>query len=569
MPDKPIKDWLEPVGPKDWNLYQSPTKAVDPWDCEKWPDSPYCGGKVLNKDWLGLDPSFSKNKCETCITITPTFIKFGLPPYTICKRSSDPACQAPEPTGPTTGRQLNKLPKGSPVPNRCSDGQKFTLVLYQSNVSFNWWLAKGQDWKWRVSYRNLEALLTYTPYKYGYFERGNIYDENFFSNANQIENGPGYCIVLVYLTAYFGNLSHDSATGQIQFNGDNIRSKTCVARVRFRRQYQDINYYGYGDDGTVVSIPAFPVVAPAFDVRSTVDFAGWDLSPCPQGDNYEPPPQRDTEEEPPDDGMCCKETTELLRLIAKRLGTDQFPAKVPTTLFDSKDDDKGKSIESLTELTGWFIEQVDGLVGQWPSTIEVKDIDPTTQGDQTRKFVYPNISEALTEVLTMSIKQSVDADVTIEFLMRMVSELLSMKNLEVSNESYLKAISDFLGFRFNFRPIEVRYAFDPENLDSLQGIFNDATKYVQGISAEEKESALGYLQKAAFAAGIIKAVHFRSLKDIGKITGQFGFKDGKGVDADKEFIQWIRDVNNPQSPANKDQPTPNVDKITPPPNSTP
>lgn len=70
---KPPPEGLIPVG--DSGIYLSPNiaknKEVSPFDCEQWPDSPYCGGVPWTKTPIGFDIDFGFDGCGAWIQGTP------------------------------------------------------------------------------------------------------------------------------------------------------------------------------------------------------------------------------------------------------------------------------------------------------------------------------------------------------------------------------------------------------------------------------------------------------------------------------------------------------------------
>lgn len=79
----------------DWGLVATPGGAVDPYDCERWPNSPFCGGGWDTKLSTGLDEiSIAINECEIILTFEWKVLGFGMPDFSIGWRNPD--CE-PEP----------------------------------------------------------------------------------------------------------------------------------------------------------------------------------------------------------------------------------------------------------------------------------------------------------------------------------------------------------------------------------------------------------------------------------------------------------------------------------------
>lgn len=78
-------------------FWRSSNEPVEPWDCERWPNSPYCGGSVGNP--FGTVSSTliipSSTSCETCITWQPNFLGIPGPVSRVCYRKDSEYCKVP------------------------------------------------------------------------------------------------------------------------------------------------------------------------------------------------------------------------------------------------------------------------------------------------------------------------------------------------------------------------------------------------------------------------------------------------------------------------------------------
>jgi hypothetical protein len=174
-----MHDHLVPIG--NTGIWVTPNEPVDPRDCDRWPDSPYCTsvgidplnagiqsgidlatqgeigydtfdplsglgideysaindlasrGRTFNPwNLANLEPSVTINSCEQCITITPTLFYISLPPYTICSRATTPECLArlqPEPPPPP-----DALPDDIWQPNTTGAGH--SMCWYRVAITF-------------------------------------------------------------------------------------------------------------------------------------------------------------------------------------------------------------------------------------------------------------------------------------------------------------------------------------------------------------------------------------------------------------------------------------------------
>lgn len=282
---------------------------------------------------------------------------------------------------------------------------------------------------------------------------------------------------------------------------------------------------------------------------------------CPPLSNTQAPPAPpySPNGEPP---MCnCEETQDLLRLIARRLGTDSYPVTVPKSLVDSENTTEKQ--ESLTELLFWTIKQMDGLAGQFPIEIEIKDADPSQQGDQARKVKVPNIAEGIAELLGLNIKTSGNSDIHTSFLMRLAAEVIATKNAALVTQDYAKANASYLGYKGNTVKRKVNYAFNVTKLENLERILEESEKNIIGWQDEDKNTVQAYLEKLMFAAGIIKQAFFRPNSEQDKLLEQISNVLGLGQDdeaVDDNWREFLKAINNPENPFNANSPI--IPKVT-------
>jgi hypothetical protein len=533
--EEPLQPWLEPIG--NTGFYQSPVEPVDPTDCDRWPDSPYCDGSGINKDdFIDLAPEIHYNGCEICVTLSPTLAYISLPPYTICYRRNSPDCipEVPDPNipdeSPDPGSYTN--PRRS-----CAEGDYVILAEYHdlTNVvrdtgevlsafipegtelgdALRIWYEAGKAFK--------EATLRATLSAYNAILGEVVYDSGEY--LDNLANPFFYCNIVL-----FGS------------DGERHVLRRLVA-PGISTIVRNQEYLAYGESGSFTVQYSI--------VRYTIDYDyifNEVLPPCigiapPPTIPVPAPPLNNPSREPC--CMNCAEQDRLLRLIAKRLGTDDYPASVPKSLLTGRERGQQK-IESLTQFIGWFVQQVDALVGEFPVELTIEDIDPTKPGKQSKKVAVPNIAEAIAELYGLSLKNTVDSDIHTNFLMRLAAEIIATKNGVIVTQDYARANAAFLGYKANPKKRKVNYAFDPEGLESLETILKESTKYVQGWQEDDPETVVGFLQRIVFSAGIIKAAFLRNKDQLGNLKGDIDnlLKKSEG-DQDELWRQFLRAVENP------------------------
>jgi len=152
--------------------FQAPTEPVDPWDCQRWPNSPFCQDRPevpypLPQSGLFPDVPFIRNRlgrlrpspfeiashgltnCQAWICVSPSIAGWSLPPVCVNYRLDN--CQEEEPP-----YELTPLPESIPqpsepplfIPNTSSEGwvvgcRYFLSIEIQGNNS-----PGGDFWKY-------------------------------------------------------------------------------------------------------------------------------------------------------------------------------------------------------------------------------------------------------------------------------------------------------------------------------------------------------------------------------------------------------------------------------------
>lgn len=603
---------LSPIG--NTGFYHTPNEPVDPRDCERWPDSPFCtsvGVDPLNAgiqtgidgisgggigydtfdpiSGLGIDeysavsdlatrgqtfspwnlanlePSISINNCEQCITISPTLFYVSLPPYTVCYRFRDGSCSIPEMPQPyeppsEPGQPLPDYSPPGPV-GYCPAGAR--LVVYATFRFFAPLRPGTTDPE--------DPALTGNPYQ---FRPGLPFDCYNDSRGSHFTNNRYNFIQ--------GN-SNDRGTGQhcpiprhYAGNLDEIRNRLMwdfrISRAPDERQNRPdgqppiVNPGGWEYNAYTFNFPYVGTYgigvtsqvlqdgeAPQNRVINGIHSYHWKkvIDLC----GSLPPPL------PNEDPMACCNTAEieeLLRLVALRIGVTQYPASVPENLLTSEPQRQIR-LQSITELFGWYIRQFDALIGEFPVNLKIQDIDPLTEGDQEQEIKLMNVAETLTELYALSAKTSISSDLHTNFLTRLAAEIISTKNAAIITQDYARANAQFLGYKGNPKKRKIPYSFDPESLDSLEKLLKNSEKFVIGWQEDDPESVVAYLQKIVFSAGIIKAVFFRGGGQASQLLSQLRNLVDPDSDAqqasNEDWEAFIRAINDPEGRFNANSST--------------
>lgn len=504
-----IPEHLEPLG--DTGLFISPNEAVEPTDCERYPNSPWCGGTGTGDDLIGLDPEITTNGCETCITITPSLFFIGLPPLQVCYRS--PTC-APLPYRPDPPETDPAETTDPPVYHAISGDFSYPCF-------------------WRIYY---------TRQSYSY-ETKEIIDITTYTEAGRPH---GYYTWRANGFMAFGGWQH---TGDCHFIS--IYSLNRYGELTLSR----FTYSGAVGEPIDGSGPHYYAPYRVVDAIPSDSFQNETCIPEPSN----LPNQRNTPPPRPNRNMCnCQETQELLRLIARRLGTQDYPVTVPKQLIG--DSNETQKQESLTQFMAWLTTQLDGLLGEFPIKFKIKDADPTREGNQTREVELKNLAEAMAEVYGLSLRSSINSDIHTSFLMRLAAEVVATKNASLITQDYAKANASYLGYKGNPVKRKINYAFNISQLENLEKILQESEKIIIGWQDEDKNTVQDYLEKLMFAAGIIKQTYFRPNgyrdKLIEEISNALGINPNPEQESeeDSKWRAFLQAINNPQGGFNRNSP---------------
>lgn len=571
--DLPVAPALEPINDEwSWSLGADP---ADPRDCSRYPASPYCGeipfefGKPF-----GFTPELKSNGCETCVYVYPVILWLKTTPQVICHR--DPNCDRTPPPLNKDPLTKNKPPR---YPENVSPNRYKSPSCARRESVINAWHNWNNDTTEQSINQNIEQLTAQYPDVKIRIEAG---------EAIESDSYPDPC-------AY--DLSSPFRDPEGGFKFFTLADKRILKNIYLYWEYT----YNFGQIGS------------GYLVR---EFRSWIPSNCcgmPQEPKIlPPPPVPPFNDRPPQNrkkgkDMCCNDcadskdnTEKLLReikemkkalgtgklekaldaavgigdssvtaivnLIAKRLGTSSYPIEVPESLLSGNNDDKTFKAESNAEYLFWLTKQLDGLVGEFPIEIEVKDIDPLTKGDQKQKIEIPNLAEAIAEIYGLVAKGAVNQEVDQAFLLRIATEVIAAKNGIAITQDYVKANAKFLGYKGNPVDRELQYNFDFSKIVlgqkdqevKVDEILRTVKGYVKGWENQDKETAANFFMKLMFSAGIIKSVFFRNKKQMKEVIEKADEMLKDRLKVEDNWKGFLKDVNDPNSPINKDQSQPEI-----------
>jgi hypothetical protein len=505
---------LIPLG--DTGLHITPNDPVDPWDCDAWPDSPYCEGGGLVVDPIGGRgvggvADVAGDECEICVTVTPSILWMRGPVYTVCYRK--PECRPEGDTPEVDNSDIEDgIPQDAPQAPVAPDG--YCRVL----------------WAWHD--RGI---------------RGNDGNTARIDNLPGAGGGAGYPQTWTYTAArpyqQFGVQRVTTLT--VAFN---CRQFFISGRLITLCDWERTQYFWY--DYPLGEMD--PFTNPRAFEKKIYDSCGA-APPAPA------PPYRPGG---PDMSCNCGEMEDLLRAIHTRLGCNQFPMEVPQTLYGRGN--KTENLQDVPSFFAWMTYQFDALIGEWPIQIEIEDEDPTTLRNQTRQVELPNLAEATAELFGLTYKSDITNDVLMELFLRLIPEIIGIKNSSLITQDYAKANASWLGYKGNPVKRKVPYNFDAEKLDSLPELMTTCQKEIIGWQDDDSEDLVSYLQRLMFSAGIIKAAFMRDKNQVSSYLDSLKniWQDLKQQDSG--WDEFIRRVDNPEDPINRGAiPKPDADKTNP------
>lgn len=227
--------------------------------------------------------------------------------------------------------------------------------------------------------------------------------------------------------------------------------------------------------------------------------------------------------------------SEELEEILRRLGSDDFPITVPTSIIETTDNLGNpvpigiETIQSIPQFLVWLFHRLDEVLGQWSIPIEIKDTDPTTPGDQSRTMKFPNLAEAVAELLQIALQLSINSELHSSLATRILMEAGQDKQQNFITYNLLQALTDYVGFSYKDKILEMPLLFDP-TATSFDTMLTEVKIKVGVPEFDEKLNLQADLMRFRKAGSILDSVYFRKVDPSGDIKAQllervFGLRD--------------------------------------------
>ncbi|MDG2614703.1 hypothetical protein P7L53_00460 [Thermoleptolyngbya sichuanensis XZ-Cy5] len=293
------------------------------------------------------------------------------------------------------------------------------------------------------------------------------------------------------------------------------------------------------------------------------------LPPFPPGRTLNPPyPDFPALPEPPNviyipQTQCnfTEECRNQLQKVHELMGPDEFPAKLPETLFDPQREGQ-KEYKNYAKLIEWLIIQMDGLIGQFPLDITYRDAEGKKQ-----VVKITNLSESVAEQLGLLLNIAADAEIAVQLGFKSTTEAMRAMNAATLAADYAKANADFLGYKGEEYAKDAKFTLTP-GAKNLKDALTESTKKIQRFKFKDDQDLQDFLKQLLIGVGIIKAAFYRPLNQNDLLPGERIRKD-RSVDEggltadDREWEEFLNQIEEPLSRQRRDAnlPKPKVEDI--------
>lgn len=213
--------------------------------------------------------------------------------------------------------------------------------------------------------------------------------------------------------------------------------------------------------------------------------------------------------------------------VAKTIGVHEYPVKLPASLIKKDEGFLGNLIPNfpveepnLTTLIGRFIRYFDEVLGQWEVSMEVKDADPLTPGDQPKGMKFRNVSEAIAELIQLQFTNSVTTETNMSIAMRTMLETAQIKQQGFKTYSIVDAIADWAGFEQTEEVQKLQLLLNPQ-FKNFEELFTETEMDTSVVKYKGKDNFGKSLYTLLHAAAVIRAVHTREFDPNGDPGKQF------------------------------------------------
>lgn len=591
-------------------FFYTPNTPASPSDCNRYPNSPLCGGNPINvQRAVGYDYDLVFDECNLGIQIKPTFGYIRLPNTQLIYRHSNcPTPQLPPPEKiPKNGKEPSKviwnplntndlwigsspyyleyedgvgrgrIPNGYAKIEMVSEITEFGKIsnyrLPNNNLATHRLVNKVYQTQtvnssWFKSYASNGQFVAQETINF-WLGRGGIIE------GNPQEDDTLWTLELERVETYYIDANSYPLYFDIRTTGDSFGGGgVWLFRQQDRPQAEDeYRYFTQTFTNLITRDPSdFPLnVKSDYEPRNIeivgtgADYYGsyyalnayyvksWiGISKFIQfeSDNAPPLPLLKEEEKEECCMACCAEMLKLLKLILKRIG--DLPATVPNSLVRANSG--VKTIDSLAEYIAYSVIQTNNQFGQFPQEITIQDADLTQEGDQQKKITLPNLAESIAEMIGILLVLQSESNANLIATVNSMIEAGSAKQLALLASDYAAANAEFLGYKGKQVERKVAFSFKPGE-QRLDRMLQPGEVKVKGWDNDDKNDLNDTLMPILEMVSMYRAQNFRNigtgdtlekLRDI--------LKSGANIATSIDNL-----VNNPPPPSD-----PNAPPNTPP-----
>lgn len=521
------KDWLEPNSPGS-NWYSDRTgDPPSPFDCERWPNSPFCQSVLdtVKEGWFGIGVSISISENEICINPTFTIAFFTMPMGNFCYRRTQPEEPEPEPEtinnqdGPTcTGclKKTNELALWGlytysrsywvyePIP---------TFDRMTNECKFSSPQQLGIDHVGSGDFGGICGPATRLPLRkilQGDFDLrdpdNQIQYQYYVQDNAKFSRRSGFQDAIAIVFDKYANVTKDPTRPYGVFPVSTRTSDRGSDQIDYYVQYFWKASDNRADEISSISINSeysasikktpIPVTGTYWDGYRNVPYncgnryTYWTnvvkraISPAvvqtAKRRRPEPPPL----DRRPEDMGCCPETQDQLQWLVKKLGLNRLP--VAATESITADEEKTIRLDSLVELVHYGTKSTLEVLGEWPVKIEIR----TDEGEESGEIKLPNIAETLAELFGLEFGTSRDSDAAYAAAIAGLGVSSSILSTLISTLDRVEALSEFVGGRVKPVTREFQLPFDPfadPDTTSQQKLFTPTTVKTEGWENDDKQ----------------------------------------------------------------------------------
>lgn len=482
---KKAQQGLMPIGNSPF--YMTPSSPASPTDCNRYPDSPFCGGNPLSNKIIDLSVDLIVDNCNIGMQINPTLGFIKLPPTQIVYRS--PGCRQNNNT--RKERTAPNQPETEYIGTNCELAPQLIMIVPVEYVTMSAEIIGKRDCGLASFSTGQTVEISNIEYPY----KGNVKVRDRFGGqwtpvirwtakttayqainggdknpiTNRCEPNPTNGSGTITQDFYFSPEAHQYPGYEWQYchasiiiNYTPIGGTTPVQHVICAEKRGIIMTASYFINTYRKQLPQSSTSTSNTYYSTGSSSTKWKhYFFCPNPNTNNPPiPYLPMSCCPPPNDDLLKAILKKLEGLEDTIGIKQYPAKLPKRLVYPKGNGQ-EECKTLTDLLAYQVKQIDKAVGYFPQKIKVADTNPTQKGNQSVELEIHSIADFLRELLQVILDVEGDGDATNNMLVRCLYELGFIHQGVVQGDAMLDAICEALDFKQKWKTVKVPFAFDP------------------------------------------------------------------------------------------------------------